>query len=296
MTTDTSSDKPVLALVLMLGAVACFPVMQAAVKTLSIDHGMSFIQTTWGRYFFHFLLVPLLFPGTLRRLRDAERVGIQLTRGVLLFVGTGCAFLSLRYLALPMVTALSFIAPILITVLAAVFLREAVGWRRWTAVGAGFIGVIFIVRPDAGFSWPMVLPLVMASVYAVYQVLTRVVGARADASVSLFFTALVGAVAATLFVPFVWIWPTPMGWVLMIGSALMGGLGHWLMILAYRQAQASFVAPFAYTELIWAAVLGYVVFDQGIGATAWTGAAIIVASGLYIAYRERVRARRRQVA
>ena len=275
----------------MLGAVACFPVMQSCVKTLVVEHDISFVQATWGRYFFHFLMVPILFPGTLRALRGTHQIGIQIVRGVVLFIGTCCAFLSLRYLPLPQVTALSFVAPILVTVMAAAFLREAVGWRRWTAVGIGLIGVVIIIRPGNDFSWALALPLAMAAMYSIYQVLTRAVHANASPAISLFFTALVGAAAATVLVPFWWVWPTTTGWLLLVGSAAAGGLGHWLMILAFERAEASFVAPFAYTELIWATALGFVLFAQVPDQSTWAGAAIIVCSGLYIASRERLKQR-----
>lgn len=271
----------------MLGAVACFPIMQSCVKTLVIDHNMSFMQATWGRYFFHLLLVPILFPGTLRALRDAKRLGLQLTRGVMLFLGTCAAFLALNYLPLPQVTALSFIAPVLVTILAALFLRESVGWRRWSAVIVGIFGVVVIVNPGAEFSLALLLPLTMAAFYSVYQVLTRALHASSSAAVSLFFTAAVGALAATLLVPFWWQTPSLTGWMLLIGSALAGGFGHWLMILAYARAEASFIAPFAYTEIIWASASGYFLFNDTPSLRTCMGATVIVASGIYIAARER---------
>jgi drug/metabolite transporter (DMT)-like permease len=282
-------DRPFVGLMLMLGAVACFPVMQSCVKTLLLDHNMSFVQATWGRYFFHLLLVPLLFPGTFRAVREGRGLGIQAARGITLFVGTCCAFLALRYLPLPQVTALSFIAPVIVTLLAALFLAESVGWRRWMGVGVGFVGVIIIVRPGDGFTPAMLLPLAMATMYAIYQALTRLARGRVTASASLFYTALTGAIFSSVLVPFWWTSPTPTGWMLLVGSAVAGGVGHWLMILAYERAQASFIAPFAYTELIWAALLGITIFGQGVDQTTMIGASIIVASGLYIAYRERSR-------
>jgi drug/metabolite transporter (DMT)-like permease len=271
----------------MLGAVACFPIMQSCVKALLTQHDMSFVQATWGRYFFHLLLVPLLFPGTLSRLCQVERIGMQITRGVMLFLGTCAAFLSLNYLPLPQVTALSFIAPILVTILAATFLREAVGWRRWCAVLIGILGVVIIVDPSGYFSWAISLPLIMATFYSVYQVLTRAIHGSASPAVSLFFTAAVGALCASILVPFWWITPSFEAWLLLIGSALAGGCGHWLMIMAYERAEASFIAPFAYTEIIWASLLGYTLFDNTPSVRTAVGATIIVVSGIYIANRER---------
>ena len=125
------ADSVLLGLACMVGAMACFPIMQTCVKLVVTDHGLSFMQATWGRYFFHFLVVPLFFPSVFKSLSGATKIGVQVTRGMLLFLGTCAAFLALRYLPLPQVTALGFAAPVMVTVLAALVLRERVGWRRW---------------------------------------------------------------------------------------------------------------------------------------------------------------------
>ena len=279
--TNEPTAKPLIGIGLMICAVACFPVMQSCVKALIVNHQMSFIQATWGRYFFHLLLVPLIFPGTLRALRDAGHLNIQLMRGVMLFLGTCCAFLALAFLPVAQVTALSFVAPAMVTVMAALYLHETVGMRRWTAVILGIVGVLIVIRPGTEFSWPLVLPLLMAAFYSVYQILTRLVGASATPAVSLVFTALVGAACSSALVPWWWVSPSISGWLLLAGSALAGGLGHWLMIQAYARTQASIIAPFAYTELIWAVALGFTLFGDVPDSATWIGAAIIVISGLY---------------
>lgn len=246
-----------------------------------LNHQMSFIQATWGRYFFHLLLVPLIFPGTLRALRGAGSINIQLARGVMLFVGTCCAFSALGFLPVAQVTALSFVAPAMVTVMAALCLHETVGLRRWSAVILGIVGVLIVIRPGPEFSWHLLLPLLMAAFYSIYQILTRLVGASATPAVSLVFTALVGAACSSALVPWWWVTPSPTGWLLLVGSALAGGLGHWLMIQAYTRTQASIIAPFAYTELIWAVALGFTLFGDVPDGATWLGAGIIAASGLY---------------
>ena len=269
----------------MLCAVACFPLMQSCVKELVTHHDMSFVQAIWGRYFFHLLLVPLFFPRTLTTIRDGHHRRIQVIRGLVLFVSTGFSFLGLRFVPLPEFTALTFIAPVIVTILAALFLHETVGWRRWLAVVIGIVGALVIIRPDVQLEWTVLLPVGMATTYAIYQVLTRMVGVHASPHESLFYTALVGAAAASVMVPLVWVWPSATGWMLLVGSALAAALGHWCMIMAYGRAEASFIAPFAYTELIWATLLGITLFGEIPTTSTWIGAGIIVISGLWIGLR-----------
>ncbi|MCH9669809.1 MAG: DMT family transporter [Gammaproteobacteria bacterium] len=269
--------------VLMVCAVMCFPLMQTCVKLLVGDHAMHFLQVTWGRYFFHLLLVPLFFPSSLRLLGHTRRPLIQLTRGLMLFIGTAAAFLAVKYMAIPEMTAISFVAPIVVTLLAAVFLRERVSWQRWLAVVAGFIGVLIIVQPQRDLGWPVVLPLVMACCYAVYQVLTRVMRNDATAGVSLFYTALIGAVLGSIIAPFVWQWPDGVQWALLVGAAFFGALGHFLMIQAYELGEASFIAPFAYAELLAASFAGLLFFGDLIGPNTALGALVIAGAGWYVA-------------
>ncbi|MEM7253257.1 MAG: DMT family transporter [Pseudomonadota bacterium] len=271
------------AIVLMLSAVACFPLMQTCVKSAMQVYDLHFLQVAWGRYFFHLLLVPLLFPGTLRSVGQTRRPITQLARGLTLFLATVVAFVGVKHLPLPEFTALTFIAPILVTALAALVLRERVNVRRWLAVIAGFVGVLIIIQPQAGFGWAATLPLIMAAFYAVYQVLTRLSRDDVSPGVSLFYTALIGAVVASLIVPLVWQWPELGGWALLIGAAAFGAAGHFLMIKAYERAEASFIAPFAYTELVWAALAGWVIFGDVIGLYTVCGAVVIVAAGWYVA-------------
>lgn len=273
----------------MIGAVGCFPIMQSCVQALVTTHEMSFVQATWGRYFFHALLVPVFFPRVVTELRQLDGVTLQLLRGFVLFVGTGFAFAALKSLPIPQVTALSFIAPALVTILAALWLKESVDWRRWAAVLVGLIGVLVIVRPNYDFQWAMCLPLGMAAMYALYQALTRLTRNTASPVTSLFFTALVGALGACIAVPFFWNEPTTEGWLLLFGSALFGALGHWMLIKAYQQAEASFIAPFAYTELLSASLVSYLAFGYVIDSWTLLGAVIIVLSGLQLAWRPRGR-------
>jgi len=169
-----------------------------------------------------------------------------------------------------------------------VILKEKVGIRRWLAVMVGFVGVLIIIRPGAGvLQWAALLPIIMAVFYAFYLIVTRLIRDSADPLNALFYTALVGALAASLVVPFHWQTPTPFDGMLMAGTGVFGALGHYALIKAYEISEASAVAPFAYSELIWATLGGYLAFGDIPDAWTFSGAAAIIGSGLYVLHRER---------
>jgi drug/metabolite transporter (DMT)-like permease len=173
--------------------------------------------------------------------------------------------------------------------LGVLFLGERAGLARWLAVAAGFVGVMLIVRP--GFrtiDWPLLIPLAGALLWATYQLLTRL-SARFDTpDTSLLWSALVAFVATTFVGPLDWTWPTPAAWALMAVISLIGAVAHYALIKALDYAEAGAVQPYAYTLLVWATLLGWLVF--GDIPDGWTilGAAIVVASGLYTWHHDRV--------
>jgi drug/metabolite transporter (DMT)-like permease len=197
----------------------------------------------------------------------------------------------LRFLPVADATAIYFISPILIMALSIPFLGEVVGWRRWSAAFVGLLGVIIVIRPGTGaFGAAAFLPVLSATCWASAAIVTRKMSGRDHPLTTLAYSALVGFLVLSVILPFVWVTP---GWE-SVGIGLCVGIvstiGHWLVILAYRHASASGIAPFSYVQLIWAGALGYLVF--GALPDAWTilGAGIIAASGLYTAYRESIRA------
>ncbi len=272
----------------MCAAVFCFVIMNTFVKALSPDYPVH--QIIWARYFFHFLLILLLFPRRIPTLLVSRRKGLQFLRSLLVLLATLCMYTSLRYLPLAETVSITFIAPLLVTGLSVLALGERVGPRRWAAVIVGFAGVLVIIRPGLGVAhWATVLPVMMACFYAAYQTITRHMRGAADPLNSLFYTALVGVVATSAITPFFWAWPDPVAWAMMIGIGLFGGIGHFAMIRAYEAAPAATVAPFAYTELVWAIAVGIVLFADYPDLWMLTGAAIVIGSGLYVLHRERIR-------
>ncbi|MBM3485838.1 MAG: DMT family transporter [Alphaproteobacteria bacterium] len=268
----------------------CFGFLDASVKVLAETYDV--IQIIWARYTFHGLIFLAIFSRLpMRRLFATRHLGLQLARSCLMLLGAILFFNALRFLPLAEAISISFVAPLIVTALSIPILGEKVGIRRWSAIIVGFLGVLVIIRPGAGvIHWAAVLSLGMAVCFAFYQILTRIVGRDDDARTSLFYTWTVPVVATTLALPFVWQPPDLFGWCLMIGAGFFGGFGHFLLIKAYEHGPASLLAPFAYSQLIWMTLLGFVIFGDLPDHWTIVGAAIVIGSGLYMFHREAKRA------
>ncbi|MFW5834047.1 MAG: DMT family transporter [Pseudomonadota bacterium] len=276
------------AVLLVLFAAACFVGMTSTAKYLSVEY--STVQVIWGRYVAHFLIVLVMLGGRFDGVLHPDRPMTQITRSFMMLGATGFAFLALRYLPLAEVASIMFLTPIFVTALAALALKETVGIRRWSAVAVGFLGALVIVRPGLEVVHPAVFAAMVCAVcYALYQIMTRMVGDTAPPTVSLFYSCLIGTVVSSLAVP--WFWQTPdlAGWLLLALSGTFGAIGHLAMIGALARAPASFVTPFTYSQLIWATLAGYALFGDLPDIWTYAGAALIAGSGLYVLHRERVR-------
>jgi drug/metabolite transporter (DMT)-like permease len=185
-----------------------------------------------------------------------------------------------------------FIAyPLIVAALSGPILGEAVGWRRWAAIGVGFVGVLIILQPGLSvFSPWALLPLISAFMFALYSLLTRFVSREDSAQVSFFWTGVAGAVAITPFGLMHWQPMSLADWGWMASLCLTAALGHWLLIRAYAVAEASALQPFAYLQLVWVSVLGLLFLGETLRLNVAVGAAIVAAAGLFALWRERVRA------
>ena len=200
------------------------------------------------------------FLGTRVACSTAQNVGWQLARASLIAFAGILFVIALQHISITEMVAITNTAPILITVLAALFLKERVGPIGWLAVGIAFVGVLIILRPGIGvFQWAAVLPLVMAVTYALNQVIARKIGHLEHPVTSLAYTTVVGTVLTTIALPFDWTTPDFAGWVLLAMTGLFAGAAHFSIIRAYERTAAPTVAPFVYTELLWAMVVGYIV-------------------------------------
>jgi drug/metabolite transporter (DMT)-like permease len=272
----------------MLATMFCFIALDAVMKYLLQFH--SLVQVTWARFFFATLVTIAACGGRLPSLVRSRMPGAQLTRSVLLMTTTGLFNAGIKTVALATATTIMFLSPILVTVLSIPILGEKVGLRRWAGVIVGFIGATIVVQPWAegfgGLGVGVLFLLAAALTNATYQIITRRVRAD-DPMTSLLYTAAAGALVTSCMVPWFWSWPSAFHWLLFVASGIFGGVGHLCLIQAFRNAPASAVVPFSYSSLVWATLFGVVIFGEFPGLWTWAGAALIIASGLYIFHRER---------
>jgi len=283
-------------IVYMTCAVSMFPFINASAKYLSSFYPLT--EIVWARFAGHLVFVVIaFFPRLGWRLFHTSRPLVQIARSMLLLGSTTLFVSAIGRLPLATASAIGFASPFLVTALSVPVLGERVGPRRWSAVVIGFLGVLIIIRPGAGFTnWATLLVLGSTSSYAVYQVLTRLIAPHDRPETGIVYAALVGTVVMSLIAPFDWRLPEhALDCLLFACLGFFGGFGHYFVIKAYRYAPAAVIAPFSYGELMGSTVIGYYAFGNFPDAWTWVGAAIIVACGAYIAYREGV-LRRRAVA
>ncbi len=215
---------------------------------------------------------------------------LQIVRGGLAATSATLFIFAVSFVPLADAVAVSFIAPFIVTVLGALVLREPVGMRRWSAVTIGFVGAMIIIRPGLGVIHPAVMIVaVAATLFALRQILSRMLASTDRTATTVAYTALVGSALLTIPLPFVWKWPTTtLEVVLLISIGVLAAFAELLVIKALEVAQAVVVAPVQYSLLIWSTMYGYLVFNQLPDLWTSTGALIIVATGIYTLHRERL--------
>ncbi len=285
-------DNALLGIGIMLLATIFLSAGDAASKYLASET-VPALHIVWLRYTTSglILLAIVAWPGTRISLRT-RRAGLQLLRGIGL-IGSSVLFVSsLKYLKIADATATSFVAPLFVTALSIPFLGEKVGWRRWLATVIGLMGVLIVVRPGgSGFQPASLLPVFSSLSWAFSLIVTRLMSGTENPVATITWSTLFGALVSTLLLPLHWVEPSwTIAWVgLFIGA--VSTAGHWLVIVAFRFAAASLLAPFSYIQLFWASLFGFLLFATLPDLWTWVGAAIIAGSGLYTAHRERARAR-----
>ncbi len=279
------------AIALGLLAFACFGVLDGSAKYLGLL-GFHLVTVVWFRFAGHVLLSSLTMRGADPvRLFRTPRWRLQILRGLLLSGSTMCNFLALRHLQMAETGAINFAIPLVVAALAVPVLGERVGPRRWAAIVVGFLGVLVIMRPTPALFQPaMLFGLGTVVCTAFYVLATRMVAQTDGHQTSNVYAALVGLVLTTPLVPFFWTTPTGSEWIPILCLGLFGGLGHYLLTAASQHAPAPVLAPLWYTQIVWMIVIGFLVFGDVPDVFTLGGAAIVLASGLYVWYRERVRA------
>lgn len=269
-------------------ATALFVAMNTGVKLLR-PH-LPTVELIWARTLGHMLFIFAIFgPGHgWWRLLQTRKPGTQLARSLLLLASTSFFFSALGWVPLAEATAVSFTSPLVVAALAGPMLAERVRLGHWLAIAVGLAGALIVIRPGVGGADPY-LGLVIGSscCYAVYQILTRRVAGHDRPETSVTYSALLGTLVLSVVVPFYWQTPARLlHWLILVVIGLLGGLGHYFVAQALRLGPASVISPFHYVQLIAAAVMGYLAFGDVPSASTWVGAAVIIASGLYIAWRE----------
>ena len=297
-TAGQGRDEPMRGIPLLLGSVSLFSVSDALTKRLG--ETLPAVEVAWLRYGTFLAIASILLlraPG--RGLLRSRAPGLQVLRGLGVVASAILFITGLQHLHLAEATAINFISPVFVTVMSVVFLGERAGWRRWSAIGVGVLGMLIILRPGSdAFTLAALFPIGSAVAWASAVTVTRRIGAVDAPETTLFWTAGVGFAVVTLVLPFLMLF-SPAGVTLpnlsQIGLGLLVGIfsaaAQYLVVLAYRAAPASVLAPFSYTQLLTSGLLGVAMFGHVPDGWTLLGATVIAASGLYMAHRERVRAR-----
>ena len=274
------------AVILNISAWMLLPFMDGLAKFLSQD--IHFLQVVWGRYFFMaFFSISITYFFFNKHLNFPKGIKIQILRSFFLFFSTLFFFYAISIISLAEALTLAFISPIIATILSFLILKEKVGLRRWIAVISGFIGVLFVIRPGFNEINLATIAAVGAGIcYAFYVISTRKLSSIDSPLMTLIFTGLTGAIVISLIVPYFWTWLTLSQWMLLISLAAIGTMAHLLLILSLTLAEASKLAPLAYSEIIMNVIIGYYFFGDFPNQWIWIGLTIIIASGVYISLRE----------
>ncbi len=284
----TTKERPGLGVLLMTLALFLFATMDAIAKYLTESLDVPQILAVRFWIFFAFALV-LAGRRGLRRTGRSARPWLQVVRALVLVAEMSAFIFAFSRMPLADVHAIAAVSPLLVMALAALFLGERIGPRRWAAVGVGFLGVLIIIRPGAGVFDPVSLvALAAAAGWAVYQALLRAVARFDPPETTTLVTAAVGLVCFSAAAPFVWRAPTPEAWLWLCAIGALGAVGHSILPAAFRLAPASALQPFAFTMPVWAAVMGWAVFGDLPDRWTMLGGGVVIASGLYALWRERI--------
>ena len=287
LSSPAAAARPLTGVLLMLAAFTFLPVIDSIAKYLLAFYPV--VEVVWARLFFHLVIMLPLVTWQVgpRRLWPRQPL-VQALRGGFMLGMTMLFFAALKAMPLVDAIALVFIAPLVVTALSPLLLGERVGPRRWTAVVVGFGGALMVIRPAFDVvPWEALYALGAGVSFGLFLLTTRKLSSADDPLVTLTFAALVGAVAATIVLPAVWVPPTPYHVFLMVASGVIAAAGHLMIIMAMRHAEASLLAPIIYQELVVTTWLGYLIFGDFPEPWTWAGVAVIVCSGLYVTIRER---------
>jgi drug/metabolite transporter (DMT)-like permease len=305
-----TENRTLLGVTFLFVATLIYPLQDVVIKTFSNDYAVH--QIVFLRSLFSLPIIFLIayYDGALRDFRVGSWP-LQLLRAFVTFCSYLFYYMALATIGLAETAAITFAAPLFVTVMAFFFLGEKVGIARWGSVIVGLIGVIIVVQPGSNvFDPAAILAVLAAFTYGSSTIITRKLGAATNGGTTAIITVLFfifgGAVLGLIFSPLAgqashpsvaflyraWIWPAPEHWWLFAAIGVISGIGFFCLIQAYRVAEASVVTPFEYVYLFWSVLWGWVFFSALPGPSTWLGLALIVGAGLFIVYRETVKGRR----
>ncbi|ADO41530.1 DMT family transporter [Ketogulonicigenium vulgare] len=288
-----STQNTRLGIMLMVMTTMVFSIQDGLSRHLAGEYNVYLVLMIRYVFFAIFALaIVQVSTGSLKKgLRTAYPI-LQPLRGVLLIVETALLVYAFTVLGLIESHAVFTSYPLIVAALSGPILGEKVGWRRWTAIGIGFVGVLIILQPGGHvFSLTAIIPLAAATIFALYSLLTRYVSRKDSASTSMAWSALVGAICATAVGVFYWEPMAPSDWVFMLGLCVFGMLSHWMLIKCYEVAEASAVQPFAFLQVGFVSLIGLFFFGETLEQRVIIGGSIILAAGLFTLLRERAKAK-----
>jgi drug/metabolite transporter (DMT)-like permease len=286
-------ERRLLGIGLVLGAFFMFTGIDTSAKWLGLA-GIPAMQIVFLRYGIHLGMVCAIhLPGQKLGLLRTANLKIQALRALALLGASTSNFIAVQYLPLTVTGAIAFTMPLILCALSVPILGETVGWRRWSAIAVGFIGVLIIVRPGSEAFHPAALLCLVAAVCsAFYFLLTRRLAGVDSAATQQFYVAVFATIALAPFALVNWVWPSTIpDWSAFFAIGLFGYVGHQLSTIAHRFAPASVLAPFSYLQIIFMTASSWLIFNQPPDVWLYLGAPIVIASGLYIWLRERALAK-----
>ena len=274
------------AIIINLTAWMIVPIMDAVAKYLSWS--LPVLQITWGRYFFT-VIITLTFMLIFCRhlIRWSEDTKLQIVRGLILLSANLLFFYSISIISLAKALTLAFIHPLIVTALSPIFLGESVGLKRWTAVIIGFIGALIVIRPGfLEFNLASLAAFGCGICYGFYLMITRKLSNTDNPLLTLLFTGVVGTIILSAIMPAVWVAPTLNQWYLLASIGLVASVAHGFIIVSYRMAEASKLAPLGYSEIITNIIIGYYIFSDFPDLFTFIGLFIIMLSGIYVVRKD----------
>tara|TARA_B100000941_G_scaffold163243_1_gene116201 strand:- start:89 stop:925 length:837 start_codon:yes stop_codon:yes gene_type:complete len=274
------------AILLNLSAWTMLPIMDGIAKYLSSS--LPVLQITWARYFFTVVIIlPTMVLFFKKNLKLSEKPKLQIIRGVLLFFANILFFYSISQISLSKALTLAFIAPLIVTIFSPIFLNEKVGFNRWVAVMIGFFGCLIVIRPGLiDFNLATFAALGTGFMYGFYLIVTRKLSNVDNPLLTLLFTGIVGAFIGSFAIPFYWVMPSSDQWLFLFLIGFFASIGHLLLILSLKLADASKLAPFGYFEILPNVIIGFYFFNNVPDIFHLVGLVLIIGSGVYIFKKE----------